>query len=286
MPWATSATTCSPARAASASEPTSTRCPPATSSARRRGRTTPSAIPVPSGSRSWSSWRPSRRERTIARRGSVRALRSSVALRLGQTGGTLEVHEDSSSMLIPATQLRVGMTVEHQNDLWRVMNVVHVTPGNWRGMVQTKLRNLRSGTQTENRFRSEDKVERVTLEQHEMEFLYESDGQYHFMNTETYDQIALDTELLGNAVSYLRPNACIQVELHDGTPMGVSLPKTVDLKVVETAPGLKSATVTNVLKPAKTETGLVVQVPNFIGEGDVIRVDTESGGYLSRAKGE
>src|SRR5213080_3016612 len=189
-------------------------------------------------------------------------------------------------MLIPATQLRVGMTVEHQNDLWRVMNVVHVTPGNWRGMVQTKLRNLRSGTQTENRFRSEDKVERVTLEQHEMEFLYESDGQYHFMNTETCDQIALDTELLGNAVSYLRPNARIQVELHDGTPMGVSLPKTVDLKVVETAPGLKSATVTNVLKPAKTETGLVVQVPNFIGEGDVIRVDTESGGYLSRAKGE
>jgi len=189
-------------------------------------------------------------------------------------------------MLIPATQLRVGMTVEHQKDLWRVMNVVHVTPGNWRGMVQTKLRNLRSGTQTENRFRSEDKVERVTLEQHEMEFLYESDGQYHFMNTETYDQIALDAELLGDAVSYLRPNARIQVELHDGTPMGVSLPKTVDLKVVETAPGLKSATVTNVLKPAKTETGLVVQVPNFIGEGDVIRVDTESGGYLSRAKGE
>src|SRR5881409_2044537 len=178
-------------------------------------------------------------------------------------------------MLIPATQLRVGMIVQHQNGLWRVMNVVHVTPGNWRGMVQTKLRNLRSGTQTENRFRSEDKVERVTLEQHEMEFLYESDG-----------QIALDTELLGNAVSYLRPNARIQVELHDGTPMGVSLPKTVDLKVVETAPGLKSATVTNVLKPAKTETGLVVQVPNFIGEGDVIRVDTESGGYLSRAKGE
>ena len=189
-------------------------------------------------------------------------------------------------MLIPATQLRVGMTVEHQKDLWRVMNVVHVTPGNWRGMVQTKLRNLRSGTQTENRFRSEDKVERVTLEQHEMEFLYESDGQYHFMNTETYDQIALDTELLGDAVSYLRPNSRIQVEFHDGTPMGVSLPKTVDLKVVETAPGMKSATVTNVLKPAKTETGLVVQVPNFISEGEVIRVDTESGAYLSRAKGD
>ena len=189
-------------------------------------------------------------------------------------------------MLIPATQLRVGMIIQHQNDLWRVMNVVHVTPGNWRGMVQTKLRNLRSGTQTEYRFRSEDKPERVMLEQHAMEYLYESDGLYHFMNTETYDQIALDAEILGDAVHYLTPNMRIQIEFHDGNPMGVSLPKTVDLKVVETAPGLKTATVTNVLKPATTETGLVVPVPNFIGEGEVIRVDTETGSYLSRAKGE
>ena len=189
-------------------------------------------------------------------------------------------------MLIPATQLRASMIINHQSDLWRVMNVVHVTPGNWRGMVQTKLRNLRSGTQTEYRFRSEDKVERVTLEQHEMEFLYESDGQYHFMNTETFDQIALESEILGDAAQYLTPNARIQVELHDGKPMGVSLPKTVDLRVTETAPGLKTATVTNVLKPATTETGLVVPVPNFINEGDVIRVDTETGAYLSRAKSE
>ena len=189
-------------------------------------------------------------------------------------------------MLIPATQLRVGMIVQHQNDLWRVMNVVHVTPGNWRGMVQTKLRNLRSGTQTEYRFRSEDKAERVTLEQHAMEYLYESDGHYHFMNTQTYDQIALDAEMLGDAVHYLTPNMRIQVEFHDGNPMGVNLPKTVDLKVVETAPGLKTATVTNVLKPATTETGLVVPVPNFISEGEMIRVDTETGAYLSRAKGE
>jgi elongation factor P len=189
-------------------------------------------------------------------------------------------------MLIPATQLRVGMVIEHQKDLWRVMNVVHVTPGNWRGMVQTKLRNLRSGTQTENRFRSEDRVERATLEQHEMEFLYESDGQYHFMNTESYDQIALESELLADAVKFLKPNARIQVEFHDGKPLGVELPKTVDLRVTETTPGLKTATVTNVLKPATTETGLVVPVPNFINEGDVIRVDTETGAYLSRAKGE
>src|SRR5579885_1047132 len=189
-------------------------------------------------------------------------------------------------MLIPATQLRAGMIIQHQNGLWRVMNVVHVTPGNWRGMVQTKLRNLKAGTQTEHRFRSEDKVERVSLEQHEMEYLYDSDGQNHVMNTETYDQIALSADLLGDAVHYLTPNARIMVEFYEGQPMGVSLPKTVDLRVTDTAPGLYTATVPNVLMPSTVETGLVVQVPNFIDVGDVIRVDTETGAYLPRAKGE
>ena len=187
-------------------------------------------------------------------------------------------------MLIPATQLRTGMIVKYQNDLFRVMNVVHVTPGNWRGMVQTKLRNLRSGTQLENRFRSEDKVDRVTFEQHEMEFLYEADGQYHFMNTENYEQFALGAEALGDAVKYLTPNLRVQVDFYEGKPMGVSLPKTVDLKVTHTEPALRGATVTNVLKPATVETGAVVPVPGFVAIGDVIRVDTESGEYLSRAK--
>ncbi len=187
-------------------------------------------------------------------------------------------------MLIPATQLRVGMLINYQNELHRVTNVVHVTPGNWRGMVQTKLRNLRSGTQMENRFRSEDKVERVTLEQHEMEFLYQSDDHYYFMNTVTFDQIALDGETLGDATQYMKANLRLQVEFHEGNPVAVSLPKTVDLTVTDTAPGLRSATVTNSLKPATTETGLVVPVPGFVDIGDVIRVDTESGQYLSRAK--
>jgi len=187
-------------------------------------------------------------------------------------------------MLISATQLRVGMLINYQNELHRVTNVVHVTPGNWRGMVQTKLRNLRSGTQVENRFRSEDKVERITLEQHEMEFLYQSDDHYYFMNTETFDQIALDAETLGDGTQYLKPNIRLQVEFHDTTPVAVALPKTVDLTVTDTAPGLRSATVTNSLKPATTETGLVVPVPPFIDVGDVIRVDTETGQYLSRAK--
>jgi elongation factor P len=187
-------------------------------------------------------------------------------------------------MIISATQLRAGMIIKHQNDLFRITNVVHVTPGNWRGMVQTKMRNLRSGTQIENRFRSEDKVDRVTLEQHDMQFLYQDGDDYHFMNTENFEQIVLNAEALGEAVNYLVPEARVQVEFYEGTPMGVSLPKTVDLKVTQTDPGIKGATVTNVLKPATVETGAIVQVPNFIAIGDVIRVDTESGEYLSRAK--
>ncbi len=189
-------------------------------------------------------------------------------------------------MLIPATHLRVGMVIMYNNDLYRVTNVVHITPGNWRGMVQTKLRSIKSGNATENRFRSEDKVERITLEQHEMEYLYSDGDQYHFMNTESYEQIALSDEDLGDAKNYLLPNVKIMVEFYETTPLGVALPKTLDLTVTETAPGLKSATVTNALKPATTETGLVVNVPNFIDVGDVIRVDTESGAYVSRAKAE
>jgi elongation factor P len=187
-------------------------------------------------------------------------------------------------MLIPATQLKIGTVIKFQNDLYRISQVTHITPGNWRGMVQTKMRNLRTGVQTENRFRSEDKVERVTLEQLEMEFLYREGESFHFMNTENYEQVELREEDLGNAVGFLTPNLKLQVEFYEGKPLGVELPKTVDMTVVEVAPGMRGATVTNVLKPATTETGLVVQVPNFVESGAVIRVDTESGQYLSRAK--
>ena len=187
-------------------------------------------------------------------------------------------------MHIPATQLRNGTVIRWQNDLYRVSQVTHITPGNWRGMVQTKMRNLRTGLSTENRFRSEDKVERITLEQNEMEFLYQDGEDYHFMNTETYEQTVLRKADLGDATGYLTPNLKVTVEFHETQPIGVELPKTVDLKVTDVVPALKSATVTNVLKPATTETGLVVQVPNFVEVGSVIRVDTETGGYLSRAR--
>ncbi len=187
-------------------------------------------------------------------------------------------------MLIPATQLRAGMLINYQHDLYRIMTVTHITPGNWRGMVQTKMRAVRSGTQTENRFRSEDKVDRVTLDQQQMEFLYSDGDTNHFMNTESFEQITLDAETLGDATNYLMPNMRVQIDFYEGQPIGVTLPKTVDLRVTDTSPGLKTATVTNVLKPATTETGLVVPVPNFVETGDLIRVDTESGAYLSRAK--
>ena len=187
-------------------------------------------------------------------------------------------------MLIPATQLRTGMIIKYQGELFRMSQVTHVTPGNWRGMVQTKMRKMSTGTQIENRFRSEDKVERITLEQHEMEFLYQSGDEYHFMNTENYEQLMLDAETLGDQATYLTPNLRVSVEFYESKPMGLELPKTVDLKVTETGPGIKSATVTNALKPATTETGRIVPVPNFIEAGEVIRVDTATGEYLSRAK--
>jgi elongation factor P len=184
---------------------------------------------------------------------------------------------------ISATQLRVGMTIIHNNDPHRVMEVQHVTPGNWRGMVHAKLRNLRSGTQSQTRYRSVDTVERADMEQHEMEFLYASGDEYVFMNTATFDQISLDAETLGDTVKYLLPNAKLQIEFFDGKPVGIDLPKTVDMKVVYTEPGLKGATATNAPKPATLETGLVVQVPTFVQIDDVIRVDTTTGEYLQRA---
>jgi elongation factor P len=186
--------------------------------------------------------------------------------------------------MISATQLRAGMAIMHDGNLCRVMKVQHITPGNWRGMVQVKLRNLRTGNSLEYRFRSEDKVERASLEQHEVEFLYKESNDYHFMNTETYEQFSLTDDTLGDNVYYLTPNIKVKMEFNEGSPVGIEMPITVDLKVVATDPGIKGATATNSGKPATLETGLVVQVPQFISEGESVRVDTSDGKYLERAK--
>src|SRR5208282_4472638 len=187
-------------------------------------------------------------------------------------------------MLIQATQLRAGMIVEYNKDLWRVMTVTHITPGNWRGMVQTKLRNIKSGSQTENRFRSEDRVERIILSQLTMQFLYQDGDEFHFMNNESFEQITIPKELIEDVAGFLTPNLAVEVEFYETTPLNVTLPKTVSLKVVRTDPGMRNAAVTNTLKPATLETGLVIQVPHFVIEGDTITINTETNDYLSRSK--
>jgi elongation factor P len=185
--------------------------------------------------------------------------------------------------MIAATQLRPGMVVKFNNELHTVFSMVHRTPGNLRGFVQAKMRNIRSGSMIEHRFSSEDKVERISLDEQEMEYMYDDGDSYYFMNTENYEQIHLTKELLGDAVDYLIPQLKVAVEFYEGKPMSVELPPTVDLKVLETEPTLKGSTVSNVTKPAKLETGLVVQVPGFITEGEKIRVSTAEGTYQERA---
>jgi elongation factor P len=184
---------------------------------------------------------------------------------------------------VPATRLRKGQLVVHEGQLCRLLEVQHVTPGNLRGFVRAKMRNLRSQSLIDHRFRSEDVVERATLDEREMQYLYTDGSLYYFMDTSSYEQIHLAGESLGDSVSYLLPDSTIRVEFFDGQPVGIELPATVDLKVTETAPGIKGATASAQVKPATLETGLVVSVPPFISNGDVVRINTETGEYMSRA---
>jgi elongation factor P len=186
-------------------------------------------------------------------------------------------------MSIPATQMRPGMIIKHKDQLHLVFKVEHRTPGNLRAFIQAKLRNLKSGAMFEERFRSADAIDKVVVDEVSMEFLYADGDDYYFMNPVDYEQTVLKGSTLGDAIEYLTPNLQIKVSYHDGQAVGIDLPASVELTVVETEPGLKSATASSVSKPAKTETGLVVQVPAFINEGEKIRVDTSEGAYLSRA---
>ena len=185
--------------------------------------------------------------------------------------------------MISATQLRPGMVIKFNNELYSIFSVNHRTPGNLRGFVQVKMRGLRNGAMNEHRFRSEDRVEKASLDTHEMQYLY-SDGQgHHFMNQETFDQIRLDDETVGDAMNYLLPEAVITVDFYAGSPVSIELPTTVNLRIVETEPGMKGATASASYKPAKLETGLVVQVPQFVEAGTVIKIDTRDDKYLERA---
>jgi elongation factor P len=151
-------------------------------------------------------------------------------------------------------------------------------------MIQTKLRNIRTGASFEHRFRSADTIERASMEQHEMEYLYSDGSHHHFMNTENYEQTALSEDDLGDAAPWLMPGMKIQAEFYEGSPIGIDLPPSMEFTVTQTEPTLKSATVSNVNKPATLENGVTITVPPFINEGDRIRVDPTEGRYIERAK--
>jgi len=175
------------------------------------------------------------------------------------------------------------MLIKVDQDLFRVLELQHVTPGNLRGFVRVKLRNIRNGAMSDQKLRSEDTLDRATLDEHEMQFLYKDGADYCFMDTSSYEQVHISGEVLGDSVNYLKAEMTIQVEFYGSEPVGVELPPAVDLKVLDTAPGIKGATASNQIKPATLETGIVVQVPPFVNPGDMVRINTETGEYLSRA---
>jgi elongation factor P len=183
---------------------------------------------------------------------------------------------------IQATRLRKGMLIKLGNDLFRILDLQHFTPGNKRGFIQARMRNIRTSTLADQKFRAEEDVERATLDEREMQYLYNDGDLFYFMDTTSFEQIHISQEALGDSRHYLVPDALIRVEFYDVEPVGIELPQTVDLLVKETVPGIKGATASAQVKPATLETGLVVQVPPFVNEGDKIRVNTETGEYQSR----
>ena len=178
---------------------------------------------------------------------------------------------------IQATRLKKGMLVKIDQDLFRVLELQHVTPGNLRGFVRVKFRNIRSGNLSDQKLRSEDTLDRATLDEREMQYLYQDGDDYYFMDTTSYEQIHISSEALGDSTNYLKPEMTITVEFYGTEPVGIELPPQVDLKVLDTAPGIKGATASNQIKPATLETGLVVNVPPFVNTGDLIRVSTDTG---------
>src|SRR5262244_1382301 len=183
---------------------------------------------------------------------------------------------------IQATRLRKGMLIKLGSDLFRILDLHHLTPGNKRAHIQARLRNIRTAALADQKFRAEEDIERATLDEREMQYLYNDGDHYYFMDTSTYDQIHISAEALGDSKDYLIPEMLIRVEFYDVEPVGIELPPTVDLVVKETVPGIKGATASAQVKPATLETGLVVQVPPFVNEGDRIRINTETGEYQGR----
>ena len=181
------------------------------------------------------------------------------------------------------SEIRKGLKIELEGDVYIVVDFQHVNPGNWRAFIRTKLKSLSRGTVIERTFRSGEKLGRPDLEEKTMQFLYGSEDQYHFMDVQTYEQTFLTREQLGSSKGFLKEGATISVLFHRGTPMAVDLPTFVKLAVIQTEPGVKGDTVTGGTKPATLETGTVIQVPLFLNQGDVVKVDTRTGQYVERS---
>ena len=187
-------------------------------------------------------------------------------------------------MAFPATQIRRGMVIVFEGQPCRVLEFRHHTPGNLRAMIQTKLKNLKNGSSFEHRFRAADTIDKADMETHELEFMYQGGDTYHFMNTENYDQLEMDSETLGDNAQWMQAGMKIIAEYYDGRPVGIQLPQYVALAIVDTAPVMKTATKTASTKPAKLENGVTINVPEFIATGERVRVNPSTQEYLDRAK--
>ena len=185
-------------------------------------------------------------------------------------------------MNIKATDIRKGYVLKFRDRVVKVLSATHHTPGNLRAMMQVEMKDVNTNANVSHRFRSDDTIEKLNVDFTEMEYLYQEGDAYVFMSSENYEQIHLNSELVGIQAGYLLPNMKISVSFIEGKPVSIELPPRVTLKVIETEPGIRNATATNVLKPAKLETGISVGVPAFITEGESIIVNTETGEYMSR----
>ncbi|UQS83446.1 elongation factor P [Bombilactobacillus thymidiniphilus] len=185
--------------------------------------------------------------------------------------------------MISVNEFKNGLTIEVNNDLWRIVEFQHVKPGKGGAFVRSKLKNLRTGAVQDKTFRSTEKVEQAQIDNNKMQYLYAEGDSYVFMDTTTYEQLSLPSENMGDALNYLTENMEVNIIMHGGETLGIEVPKVVDLKVAATEPGIKGDTSSGGSKPATMETGLVVQVPFFVNEGDLLTINTADGSYSSRA---
>jgi len=187
-------------------------------------------------------------------------------------------------MIYKGTELRPGHKIEYNGDIWVVMDVTHRTPGKGQALIQARLRSLTTGRSTNERFRSNDTIPRAQLTTRKMEYLYKEDDLLTFMDSENYEQVQINAESLGDDESYLIEGLQVMVQFREDSPLGIELPDKVVVKIVDTEPAVKGDTVNNVLKEATTDSGKVIQVPLFVGEGESVRIKTEDGSYVERVK--